>query len=284
MLALRFLTGFIAVPVLVAAALDDGWLFRLALLATALLGTGEALWMARQAGYRPIDAFTYLLSFVIIFDAVNAPGHSVVVVDTVLAAVPVLGPTLGLIVLASLSVLLVRAKPSGALTDWALTLSLPFYVAGLLQFFAPLRYRSDTDPGLLAAPFPITWPLLVLLTSWTCDIAAYFAGRSLGRLRLAPTISPAKSVEGAVAGVLAAMMVGVLYSLLINVDPFRMAGFGLAVGLGSVIGDLAESFLKRQCGVKDSGFIMPGHGGILDRMDSLLFSAASAYFYLQAVL
>jgi len=268
-LARRFFTGLVAVPILIAAALDDGWLFRGALFATALIGTAETLWMVRQAGHRPLSAFALVLSFAIIYDATIAPGK-------------VLGPAVGLVVLGSLAVLLVRVEHSGSLTDWALTVALPLYAAGLLQFFAPLRGRGDYE--LFQAPLRLTWPLMVLLISWACDIAAYFAGRAVGKVRLAPRISPAKSVEGAIAGVLAAMMLGVLFSLPTSVDPFRMAGFGLAVGLGSVVGDLVESLIKRQCGVKDSGFIMPGHGGMLDRMDALIFSAACAYFYLQAVL
>ena len=89
--------------------------------------------------------------------------------------------------------------------------------------------------------------------------------------------------EGAVAGLALASSVGLLLSMVTGIDPLRMAGFGLTVGLGSVVGDLVESLLKRQFGVKDSGVIMPGHGGLLDRMDALIFSAAAAYFYLQAV-
>jgi phosphatidate cytidylyltransferase len=271
MLTLRILTGIVAVPILLVVASDAGLLFQLALFGTGLLGTAEALWMARQAGHRPITPFALLLSFAILGDAALAPGR-------------LLPAGIGLSVLGALGLLLLRAEHRGSLTDWALTLAIPLYVAGLLQFFAPLRYLGE--PGLLAWPMslPITWPVMVLVTSWSCDMAAYFAGRAFGRLHLAPTVSPAKSVEGAVAGVGAAMMVGVLFSLATSIDPFRMAGFGLAVGLGSVVGDLAESLLKRQCGVKDSGFLMPGHGGILDRMDALIFSAATAYFYLQAVL
>jgi phosphatidate cytidylyltransferase len=271
MLTRRILTGIVAVPILIAAASDDGWLFRLGLFGTGLLGTAEALWMARQAGYRPLAPFALLLCIAILGDATVAPGR-------------LLAAGIGITVLGSLGLLLLRADQRHSLIDWALTLALPLYVAGLLQFFAALRYLGE--PGLLTWPtsLPITWPVMVLVTSWSCDMAAYFAGRTFGRLRLAPAISPAKSVEGAVAGVGAAMMVGVLLSLATPIDPFRMAGFGLAVGLGSVVGDLAESLLKRQCGVKDSGFVMPGHGGILDRMDALIFSAATAYFYLQAVL
>jgi phosphatidate cytidylyltransferase len=258
-------------------AFDDGWLFLLGMFSTGLFGSWEAVWMARQAGYRPLQPFAFLLALAVLIDAtlpswqkVGLPGAAG------LATGDILGPGLGLVVAGSLAAMLVRVNHQGSLIDWALTLALPLYVAGLLQFFAPLRYR--TDAGLL------TWPALVLLTSWACDSSAYFAGRAFGRVRLAPGISPAKSVEGAAVGLAAATTVGVLFSSVTGLDPHRMAGVGLAVGLGSVTGDLVESLLKRQCGVKDSGVLMPGHGGLLDRMDALIFSAALAHFYLQAVL
>jgi phosphatidate cytidylyltransferase len=273
-LTLRVLTGLVAVPVLLFATLDSGWLFLVVLFATGLLGTGEALWMVRQAGQRPIAVLSLLLSITILADAALAAGRLRALVPGLAAPDRLLAPAVGLAALAALVVLLVRSDHRGSLADWALTLALPLYVAGLLQFFIPLRSRDDAAP--------LTWPMLVLLTSWSCDIAAYFAGRAFGRRRLSPSISPSKSVEGALAGIAAATIVGGLFSLAVGGGPPRLAGFGLAVGLGSVLGDLAESLLKRQCGVKDSGFLMPGHGGILDRMDALLFSAAFAYVYLQA--
>jgi phosphatidate cytidylyltransferase len=279
MLGLRVLTGFVAVPVLIAAAYNDGWLFLATIYATALLATGEALWMVRQAGHRPLNAFAFLLSLAVLVDSTLASWAYAGPALGLPGSPPgdFLGSALGILVLASLGALLTRTNHQGSLVDWSLTMALPLYVAGLLQFFIPLRYRFEAGPLL-------TWPLMVLLTSWACDMAAYFAGRVAGRQRLAPLISPAKSVEGAIAGVLAAMAIGVLFALPAGIDPLRMLGFGLAVGLGSVVGDLVESLFKRQCGVKDSGFLMPGHGGILDRMDALIFSAASAHFYLKALL
>jgi phosphatidate cytidylyltransferase len=277
-LALRIGTGFVAVPILILLAADRGWLFLLGVFGCGLLGTWEALWMARQAGHRPLAPFAILTTFVILADAALASPGGIGAGLGLARPGRILGPALGIIVVSSLTVLLVRAEHSGSLTDWALTLALPLYVAGLLQFFIPLRERGDNGPWIF------TWPALVLTTSWACDMAAYFAGRAWGTVRLAPLISPAKTREGAVAGLVAAAGLGALFSPAIGLDPLRMAGFGLAVGLGSVMGDLAESLLKRQCGVKDSGFIMPGHGGILDRMDALIFAAASAYFYLQAPL
>jgi phosphatidate cytidylyltransferase len=277
-LALRLITGLIAVPVLLFMAADRGWLFLVGFLATGLIGTGETLWMARQAGHRPLLAISMLLALSVLYAAaVDNPtgiGRSV----GLPAPERFLGTALGMLVLFSLTILLVRTDHQGSLSDWALTLALPLYVAGLVQFFVPLRERPEGPWGIL------TWPSLVMGVSWACDMAAYFAGRAFGRVRLAPVISPAKSREGALAGLAAATLAGAILSVVTGLDPARMAGFGLAVGLGSVVGDLAESLLKRQCGVKDSGFIMPGHGGLLDRMDALIFAAAGAYFYLQAVL
>lgn len=276
MLVSRILTGVVAIPILIGMAFDDGWLFLLGMLGTGALGTWEAVWMARQAGHRPLQPFSFLVGGIVLFGATEPSLRRIGLLgDGWWQADRLVAVGLGLIVACSLAAMLVRSEHQGSLADWSLTLALPLYVTGLLQFFAPLRYRADS--GLL------TWPALVLLTSWACDIAAYFAGRAFGRTRLAPRISPAKSVEGAVAGVVVAVLVGVAMSWLGPLGPVRMAGFGLAVGVGSVVGDLCESLLKRQCGVKDSGFLMPGHGGILDRMDALIFAATAAHFYLQVV-
>jgi phosphatidate cytidylyltransferase len=275
----RILTGVIWVPFLALAAWDAGWGFFGVVFFCGLFGTGEALWMARQAGYRPVYALSLLLALAMLIDAAQASGRAPWT-PGLFGGATVDGTfrlALGIIVLASLAVMLPRTEQHGTLNDWAVTMALPLYTAGLVQFFIPLRFHAQP----LAEP--LTWPLLVMVASWSCDIAAFFAGRAFGKVRLAPLISPAKSVEGAVAGLVMASLAGLLFSLGTELGPLRMAGFGLTVGLGSVVGDLVESLLKRQFGVKDSGVIMPGHGGLLDRMDALLFSAAAAYFYLQAV-
>jgi len=112
---------------------------------------------------------------------------------------------------------------------------------------------------------------------WASDIAAYFAGRRFGRTKLCPTISPGKTVEGLVAGVLGGVTIAVLvWHGAIGMPIFRSIGIGLVLILTGVIGDLAESALKRAIGAKDSGRLLPGHGGLLDRVDALLPAVPAA--------
>jgi phosphatidate cytidylyltransferase len=119
----------------------------------------------------------------------------------------------------------------------------------------------------------LAWALTVVLAVWVGDSVALFAGRALGKQKLAPKISPNKSQEGAVSGLLASMAVGA-----VSIQAFGLGDWwiglaaGAAISIAGQIGDLAESLLKRQAGVKDSGSIVPGHGGILDRIDALLFA------------
>lgn len=146
-----------------------------------------------------------------------------------------------------------------------------FYVPLLLGHLVLLR-------GL---PFGREWIYLVLLIVMASDTGAYFSGITLGRHKLYPAISPNKSVEGAVGGLLGAL-VGAFVARA-TFFPALDAGDCLLLGLGlgamSQLGDLFESMLKRACGVKDSGVLFPGHGGILDRLDSLLFAFPLAFYY-----
>ena len=127
--------------------------------------------------------------------------------------------------------------------------------------------------------------MLALLIVWGADTFAYFGGKRFGKTKLAPTISPGKTREGVASGVLAAMLVAVVYTHYI-IEPFTSLGQMLAmmvvsllVGLISVVGDLSESKLKRAAGMKDSGNLIPGHGGILDRIDGLIAGVVLYAFY-----
>jgi len=125
------------------------------------------------------------------------------------------------------------------------------------------------------------WVVFTLIVAWAGDTGAYFAGRSLGRRKLYPLVSPKKTWEGAIGGVLSVVLFASLYAWAVGLNvPLVHAAVMGAVGCSlGILGDLGESLLKRSHGVKDSGWILPGHGGILDRIDSLLFVAPFVYSY-----
>ncbi|MEG3789472.1 phosphatidate cytidylyltransferase [Lysobacter sp. CCNWLW3] len=117
------------------------------------------------------------------------------------------------------------------------------------------------------------WLLTALAIVWAADSGAYFAGRKFGRLKLAPRVSPNKTIEGLVGGVLAGVAVGIAFAAFAGAQPAQLPAVALvafAAVLFSVVGDLFESLLKRHAGVKDSGNLIPGHGGVLDRVDGVL--------------
>jgi phosphatidate cytidylyltransferase len=139
---------------------------------------------------------------------------------------------------------------------------------------AASRLAVGWDP----APRGLAWVLTVILAIWVGDTVALFAGRAFGKRRLAPTISPNKSQEGASGGIVASMAVGA-----VSFQTFGLGNWwiglivGAVIGFAGQIGDLAESLLKRQAGVKDSGSLIPGHGGVLDRIDALLFAFPAGF-------
>lgn len=132
-----------------------------------------------------------------------------------------------------------------------------------------------TEPGLFLL-------ILILLCTFTNDTAAYVVGKLIGSNKIAPTISPGKTVEGTIGGVLASCGMAVLVNYCFGavIEHVWVIIWGLFIGLMAFLGDLFESKLKRQAGVKDSGNIIPGHGGILDRIDGLLFTIPSSYYFL----
>lgn len=159
------------------------------------------------------------------------------------------------------------------------------YIGMLLGSFVLLR---DLGPRLSVTPFGAAdrgaWlMLLVALCVWAGDTAAYFVGRSLGRKKLAPTLSPGKTVEGAVGGLVGSIVVGAGFGHWFGIPLTIGLGFGVLAGTFGPLGDLWESALKRELGIKDFGGVMPGHGGALDRFDSLLFVAPLAFLYLRCL-
>ena len=149
----------------------------------------------------------------------------------------------------------------------------PLYVGALLTTLAMLRRDQGSDGP--------RWVLLALLLAWLADTGAYFVGRSIGRTPLYPALSPKKTREGLAGAVLGAVGAGLLahFWFLPSLPLSHALGLGVLAGILGQLGDLIESLLKRSTKVKDSGCIIPGHGGILDRIDALLVVAPMLYLY-----
>jgi phosphatidate cytidylyltransferase len=130
-------------------------------------------------------------------------------------------------------------------------------------------------------PHGVSWLFLIMVIVMTGDSAAYYVGSSLGKTKIYPAVSPKKSVEGSLGG-LAGSVIGAFIAKAVffpELSPFDCVATALLLGVLGQLGDLFESLIKRSCGVKDSGVIFPGHGGILDRLDSILFAGPAAYYY-----
>ncbi len=161
--------------------------------------------------------------------------------------------------------------PQVKLDEVGFNLLAVFYSVVLFSYFYLLR---QLDHG-------ITWTFLTLFLVWATDIFAYLIGRRFGQHLMAPQISPKKTLEGALGGLLGSIFVGLIFWFWMEgVSLKHIVVLSLMIGLGGQIGDLVESALKRSAGIKDSGTLIPGHGGILDRSDSLIFVLPLVYYYI----
>lgn len=186
--------------------------------------------------------------------------------------------------LTSAAVVFNRRIEDEPLLSASATVSGALYTGGTLSFAILLRNLPEARGTFPAEPWEgallLIFPLWV---TWAGDTAAYFAGRKLGRVRLAPRISPGKTVEGGIAGLAGAVAAGLVAGFVLDgyrnfpVTPLAGAAVGLLLGVAGQVGDLAISVLKREAGVKDSGALLRGHGGALDRFDGLFFTIPLAY-------
>jgi phosphatidate cytidylyltransferase len=161
-----------------------------------------------------------------------------------------------------------------------LTLLGSLYTAFLLPHYVWMRALSDPVTGSAEAG-GWRWVILTIVIAMAGDVGGYFGGRWLGRHKLMPAVSPGKTVEGSIAAVFANVLGGAFCKLVFfpTLGWVAVVGLSLAVGCLAQVGDLCESMLKRAFGAKDSGWIIPGHGGVLDRIDSLVFPAPLVYYY-----
>lgn len=258
-MAKRILTAVVLMPAVAALVLwAPSWLFLLGLLPFAFLGLWEFLELAGRMGAAPSRLPVYLVGFALWLAALYGPRH--------LWAILV-GGCLMLFALAmfrrSLRADILAVSATGAF--------------GLIYVALPFALILD-----LRGAGQGRWALLYLLVLiWVGDSAAYFGGRALGRHKLAPTVSPGKTIEGTIVSVLATVAVGywLLEAWFEGVGSIHGWLLPLAVNSAGQVGDLAESALKRSAGVKDSSTLIPGHGGVLDRVDALLFAAPVLWYY-----
>lgn len=263
-LAQRLLAALVAIPLLLAllyAGPAWGWFALVS--AAAVVGSLELYGMTH-----PNDRFSQAACTLITIGFMLAVwffGHDARVLLAILLALPLLSMFLVLVRLGDVRSAALRVT-AGAFG--------PAYVGGGLVATALLRRDGGADGP--------SFVVLALVLSWFSDAGAYFAGRFLGKHKLYEAVSPKKTIEGALGGLLAGCAGAVVMQLFFLKSMPIVHAVLLAIGAGALgqAGDLGESLLKRSVGVKDSGGIVPGHGGILDRVDALLITSVLLYFYI----
>ena len=278
----RLAVAAVGIPIVLGAIHLGGWALGGLITLAAVLGAGEFFNLVSARGGRPF-AFAGMVGAgaLVLLATADPRGESLgswAAGGAVLFSLGLLGAAVW------------RRWPDDApLGDVGATVFGVIYTGGALAFVPLLRDLPATVGGSTQGLLGASFLLLPLLTTWAGDSAAYFVGRAFGRRKLAPHASPAKSVEGALASLVGAVVAAVIVVGWAEgaipdggaLSPWVAAAIGVALSVAAQIGDLAESVLKREAGVKDSGRILPGHGGVLDRLDALLFAFPLAYVLLR---
>ena len=266
----RILTAVVALPILLYTVWSQSPYFFVALTAVAIiLALGEFNSMAAKVGCKPQTVPAFAAALVVI--------ASFVFEESALAVAALIALSIWCL---SAAVFHPDDKKT-ALVSVSATVFGVVYVALQAGCLVGVRMIADVAPRVpvphLAAKLLTTFFAIVMLT----DTGAFYTGRTIGRHKLAPRVSPGKTIEGAIGGFVMAVAAGLLCKLAFftEIPTVHVLALGAALGAIGQIGDLAESMLKRGSNVKDSGNLLPGHGGMLDRIDSMLFCAPVLYYY-----
>ncbi|MFY9495192.1 MAG: CDP-archaeol synthase [Firmicutes bacterium] len=251
MLAQRVLTAVVGVPILLTGLYFGGVVWQLIVFALVLVGLLEFAHMGGERVY-----LDYLLLAGLSFLFLTYSG------------IDQFGLTAWLVL--QLFYYLIRAAFGGMYT-WSGAINL----LGVLYVAVPLSFL-----WLVRAEYGFVWSIFGLVVTWLTDTGAYFGGLRFGRRKLLPEVSPKKTQEGALSGLLAALLGSVVFALALDESVLQALILGFVLSIAGQVGDLVESAIKRERSVKDSGSILPGHGGILDRFDSMIFVFPTLYVLL----
>jgi phosphatidate cytidylyltransferase len=274
MLRQRALSALILVPpLLIVLVLGGPWIVALIAIATGLAAI-EVFRLLAAAGYPSVPVLGVALAVGVVLDGavsseLDGSGLILIAIGTILAAVGAFA----------------KKDPREGLPTWFATVFGAIYVA-LLGFVVRLGLAAPEPPA--SAPLAFLggergWILLLVLGVWSYDTGAYFIGKRFGRAKFLAHISPSKTYAGLIGGLVASTVVVTIMAVLLGEPPLIGILLGPLLGLSAQAGDLAESMLKRAAGAKDSGTLIPGHGGILDRIDSFLFAAPVVALYVLAL-
>ncbi len=278
----RLISGIIAIALALSATLIGGWYFTLMFCAIVYLGQLEYFDLVRATGIAPAAKTTLVVSqLMLIVATLSADLADVVmsVAGTFICFYLLFQPKLATI--ADISTSILGLFYGGYLPSYWVRMRSLDAVTNL-----PLNgYWAENWTNIPALPQGLKVTLLTFLCIWAADIGAYFIGKFFGKTRLSD-ISPKKTVEGAVFGVFGSVVVAIAGAWCLDWSSWLWTGLalGLLIGIASLLGDLTESMMKRDAGVKDSGQLIPGHGGILDRADSYVFTAPLVYYFVTLLL
>jgi len=266
----RAISAAVLVPVLLIVIGIGGPVLALAVTLVTAIAAVEVFRLLHGGGYAPFLALGTAFAVTIVLDAAF---------PEVLEGSGLLLGAIGIVLVAVAS--FIKADPRDGLQSWMATVFGAFYIS-LLSFIIRLGHAGPDIPA--SAPLNFLgaergWILMLLLAVWAFDTGAFLVGRTIGRTKFIAHISPAKTVEGVAGGVVASTVVvgALLWGL--GQNPVHALLLGPLVALAAQAGDLAESVIKRAAGAKDSGTIIPGHGGVLDRVDSFIFAAPVMTLY-----
>ena len=280
----------------IAAVMVGGWIFPLILGYACTRGGNEFVAMAQAKGYKPSVKIVrgMIISFFVLTAIPHLPGVNDLPQDFAINHFPILF-TVG-ICLSFIRLLLRSEKPTATIADIASTIMGFIYVGWmpahlvLLRDLYPIGYELIANP-MQQAGVAYLWTSFVII--FGTDVAAYYSGKTFGKHKLYPEVSPKKTVEGAIGGLIASVFLAtaVVYAsdnFVFSQPPFQSnlihaPLLGFVVSLAAQLGDLCESLMKRDAGVKDSSDAIPGHGGFLDRGDSMLFGGPIAYYWIKVV-